>query len=48
MFAPRLHRLDAVPGFGQSSQLGFLYPEADVMLKPVAGASQSRIKVALP
>lgn len=48
MFCPRLHRVDAVPGFGQSSKLGSLHSQAGVMLKLVAGASQSRVKVALP
>lgn len=41
-------RLQSVPAFGQSSQLGSLHPEAGVMLKLPAGASQSRIEVALP
>lgn len=48
MFCPRLHRLDAVPGFGQSSKLGSRHSQGDMMLKLVAGASQSRVKVALP
>lgn len=33
--------------FSQSTQLGSLH-EADLMLKLVAGASQSRVEVALP
>lgn len=48
MIAPRLQRMDAVPGFGQSSQLGSLHSEVDAMLKLAAGASQSKVEFTLP